>query len=157
MKQIPGFSQYSISDSGEVIKRTGLKLQDWDSNGYRMLKVMSDSGLRVTTGVHRLVALAHIGLIPKGMWVNHKNGIKHDNRAENLEITTPRENLIHSFQVLNRNRVRGEGVHTSKLTPVDVAAIRASSLSQRKLGLQFGVSQAAICHIMSGKTWKGME
>ena len=155
MKQIPGFSKYSISDSGEVIKYTGLKLQSWDSNGYRMVKPIADAtGKHVTTGIHRLVVLAHIGPIPKGMWVNHKNGIKHDNRIENLEITTPSENLIHSFRVLNRNRASGESIHTSKLTPDVVATIRASSLSQRQLGLQFGVSQVAIHNIKTHKAWK---
>lgn len=52
--------------------------------------------------VHRLVATAFISDIPEGMVINHKNGIKTDNRVENLEIVTPRENVIHAIEVLGK-------------------------------------------------------
>lgn len=49
---------------------------------------------RLWRRVHRLVADAFLGGIPKGYEVDHKNGIKTDNRLGNLRVITHRENVI---------------------------------------------------------------
>src|SRR3990167_11158931 len=46
--------------------------------------------------VHRLVADAFLGSRPPGHQINHKNGNKTDNRAENLEWVTRNENQLHA-------------------------------------------------------------
>ena len=50
-----------------------------------------------TCNVHRLVATAYFGS-NDGFVVNHKNGIKNDNRLENIEIITKYENLKHAME-----------------------------------------------------------
>jgi len=50
--------------------------------------------------VHALIAAAFIGPRPKGKQINHKNGIKNDNRPSNLEYVTPQQNIWHSTYIL---------------------------------------------------------
>lgn len=53
--------------------------------------------------VHRLVALAFIANSLGKPEVNHKNGVRFDNRADNLEWVTRSENIKHSFSELGRD------------------------------------------------------
>ena len=98
---------YSVSDHGRVKGRG----RDWshtatpryilkpspDSKGYPMVTLCHPRSTRKT---HRLVAAAFIGPCPPGLQVNHKNGVKADNRPSNLEYVTPKENIRHAIDVL---------------------------------------------------------
>lgn len=50
--------------------------------------------------VHRLVAKEFVPGFAENLVVNHKNGIRADNRPENLEWITHSENLRHGYRVL---------------------------------------------------------
>jgi len=68
--------------------------------------------------VHRMVASAFIKNQENKRTVNHKNGIKTDNRVKNLEWATYSENGLHSFLELGRKPsclgVSGKDHHSSK-------------------------------------------
>jgi hypothetical protein len=60
-------------------------------------------GKYVKMAVHRAMWEAFVGPIPKGMEINHKNLDRADNRLENLELLTHRENVQHAFDAYREN------------------------------------------------------
>lgn len=68
------------------------------STGYMQVR-LGKSGRQ---SVHRLVALEFCQGFSDELIVNHKNGVRDDNRAENLEWVTPGENIAHAFRELGR-------------------------------------------------------
>lgn len=81
-----------------------------DTCGYPMVRIRSK---RAT--VHRLVAEAFIPNIENKETVNHLNGIKHDNRVENLCWATRSENMVHAFETgLNKSIAGWESIPENK-------------------------------------------
>lgn len=103
--------------------------------------------------IHRLVAEAFIpnpGKLPE---VNHKNGDKADNRAENLEWVSPKGNMKHAVESGLMSR-KGENHKMVKLTEADVIAIRGSLLTGNALAEKYSVSIGLISMIINNKRWK---
>lgn len=101
-RKIEGFSKYSVSDTGAVRndKTRYIFKNHLLSNGYYHVTLRNDSGKPKNCIVHRLVAKAFIPNPKSKAQVNHKNGNKLDNRVENLEWMTERENSQHYWNDL---------------------------------------------------------
>ena len=112
-KNIEGFKSYQISDTGLVksLPKRGNKsnfliLKESDNGkGYKKVGLNEDGKFKQFY-IHRLVAKAFIPNPENKKTVNHKNGIKHDNRVENLEWNTYSENNFHSVNVLKRKSTK---------------------------------------------------
>jgi len=84
-------------------KQNGRILKQQKSNKGYLRVSLSLNKVRFFTGAHRLVALAFIPNPKNKLQVNHLNGIKTDNRVENLEWATNKENQLHYLKYLKNN------------------------------------------------------
>jgi len=106
-KDVKGYEGlYQVSDLGRIRslgrvcnaknnstskKRERILIQEITVFGYCRVRLFNLDGKAKHYAVHRLVAENFIGNI-EGFEINHKNEIKTDNRLENLEIVTSKEN-----------------------------------------------------------------
>jgi len=158
-KDIKGYKDYEVSSYGNVrsLKFNRIKLLTHIKDKYGYLKngIYSNGKMKKIL-VHRLVALEFIPNLKNKPQVNHINGIKTDNRVENLEWNTAKENINHA--VLNglHKSLKGVKQNGCKLTEKKVLEIRKinNSLSQKEISIKFGITQPLVSSILKNKIWK---
>lgn len=93
-RPVVGFEgYYLVSNDGQVKSAiNGKVLKLVDSHGYKFANLRKD-GKTKSIAVHRLVCMAFNGMPENdNMQVDHLNMVRSDNRPENLEWVTPKEN-----------------------------------------------------------------
>lgn len=165
-KPVVGYEEaYSVSNLGRVRlekdrwnKRAGSFLkQTRDRDGYLLVGLrLLPEDYQSMRRVSRLVLEAFEREPRPGEQANHKSGDKADNRLENLEWTTGRENVEHAIRVLGKRR-DGAFNPAAKLTEADVLALReraAGGATFTALAETFGVSVVMAKNIATGLSWK---
>jgi len=180
-RAIAGFEgRYDVSDQGRVrsycrhgpgsgtatFPRVLRHAQGVNSRGYCSARL----GDAVTREVHGLVLEAFVGPRPPGCDASHLNGIRTDNRLENLVWETRSANIQRKHEhgtMPTRERlgprhqpnkgVKGERNKQAKLTAAQVVEIRlryaAGDTVQQDLADEYGVSRASITRVLSGQHW----
>jgi predicted transcriptional regulator len=127
-----------------------------DPYGYPRL-TLAKNGKKTTRTIHPLVAGAFLGDRPEGHEVNHKYGVKDDNRVESLEWCTHLENMRHAKETGLTPCFVGENHPFALLTELKVSEIRelrASGLKLRVIAEMYGVSMSVVSGVVYGNNWK---
>lgn len=160
-KDIPGYEGvYMASNLGRIRRMydVGFKILkiSFNRKGYCRVSLTKD-GKSKGYFSHRLVAYAFIPNPENKPQVNHINGIKDDNRVENLEWNTNIENLRHALI----NGLSSDNVGTSnsnaKLKEADVISIRKDTRPVKEIATQYGMHWGTIYQIRRGEYWKHLK
>ena len=156
-KDIPDYEGlYEVSDLGKVRnKRTNrIRSLSPSGNGYVRVDLWRDKKYKSFT-VHSLVLMTFVGTRPEGFQVAHNNGLRYDNRLENLRYATMIENqadrLKHGTSTVGGNN------GNSKLDEDKVLKIRAlasKGIAQKVLAKKYNVTTATISSIVKRKRWQ---
>ena len=174
-RTIPDFPNYEASPLGNIRSKTRniktvlngkehiiyvkgqLMKGRMDVNGYIVIQLRNNKKQHKTF-IHRLVALAFIPNPENKPEVNHKNGIKHDNRLENLEWNTKKENGNHAALLGLTNK--GEKNGRCKLNTEKVIQIRQllqKGVPQLEIATIYNVSRTNISAIKVGDSWSHIK
>lgn len=149
-----------IRSNGDIISKKLNKPRKLFPNnaGYLMANYRKD-GKVYNYYIHRLVAEAFIGEIPKGMAINHKDGNKLNNDVSNLEIVTYSENIRHADKTGLRNMPTGECNAQSKLTNEEAKNLIFESMkgaTNNELADKYGLHPRYVSLIRHRKRWKNL-
>lgn len=155
---IPEYPTLVISDDGQIQGPSGRWLRPGaDGDGYLFVGIKRrGDGRHKSTKVATIVCTAFHGPRPTTRHeVAHGNGIKTDNRAENLRWATRAEN--HADKLQHGTGNRGERHRMVVLTEAQVRVIKrdlaGGQISIAALARQYGVHPSTISLIKSGKNW----
>lgn len=114
MKTISNCPSYSITVDGDIWSEKRNKyLKKTIGKGYLRV-TLYDNNVRKTFLVHRLIALAFLPNPENKKSLNHINGNGLDNRLENLEWCTQKENVIHAYKTGLKKPASGANSPRSK-------------------------------------------
>lgn len=153
---------YAVRTDGAVISRvsgTPRPLRPRLVNKYHHVTLCVD-GRKHQRSVHRLVLETFVGERPD-LVANHLNGVRTDNRLENLEWTTPSGNAqhayatgLHTISEKHRQSAREIGRQRGKLCEADIRNIRAmyhsGNTNKAALARKFKINRKSVHMILNG-------
>ena len=171
---IPGHEKtYEVSNLGQVRSLPRRLATRWGPNTGRQIPMRLKSFSKHSQGycavhmyegqvldkqyVHRLVAQAFISNPEKLPQVNHRDGDKSNNAAENLEWCSGSKNCQHAVDTQLYEMQRGEANGHAVLTESDVVMIRelaSKGMLHREIASLVNVGRKAVTKIVNRQRWK---
>lgn len=146
-KEIKNFPGYAITDDGKVISYKFKKprvMKTWlQKSGYENIKLCKENHTYHFL-IHRLVAEAFIPNPNNLPEVNHKNKIRNDNRVENLEWCSRKENLYDSYSTLSQIRNFKECLLINSKTKEIIGNFKSISAAAKYASENFGCSKSGM-------------
>ena len=161
-RPVPGFEHgYLVSNHGRVwsVSRNRAMSPQMDHDGYWYVKLCRTDG-QYRRFIHNLVANEFLGPCPRGKVVNHKDGVKANNRADNFEYVTRLYNTRHAAKL--GLMPRGARNTKTKLTEEQVRELKSLYVPHSQefgvpsLAKRYGVHPQTINLILRGVTWRGV-
>lgn len=148
-RDVVGFEDfYEVSNLGNVRRKKSKRLREINYAQIYPTITLSINGLHKTYRLHRIVAKAFLPKIEGKEHVNHKNGNKRDNRADNLEWVTQAENNLHSYRELKRRSVfEGKTPFNKKVVESDIDTyhkLNISGMTTDMIGTKYGIDGSTI-------------
>ena len=148
-KPVVGFEEYyEVSSLGNIRRKNTNRMRRIDKAQTYPTVLLSVNDKHKTYRVHRLVAKAFLPPIEGKTHVNHKNGDHYDNRVENLEWVTQKENNLHAYRVLKRKAPMAGTVAANRVVKdMDVPEmdrLNKSGMTTDAIGEIYGVCGSTI-------------
>lgn len=161
-KVLPSNPNYMVSDEGEIKSLRFKKIlhPKLNHDGYLRIQIWKGNSCRFVS-LHRLIAEAFLPQAEGATVVNHKNGIKSDNRICNLEWVTQQENIRHAWETgLSKTHKNKNGRRVLQFTRTGefVREFPSTMEVERVLGIAHGGVTEAIKRngTAGGFRWKGV-
>ncbi len=142
IKSLERLIRFGINYCCSYIKKEKIMVPTPTPKGY-YYAIFTVNGKVRHFSVHRLIANTWIPNPENKPEVNHKNGIKSDNRVLNLEWNTSEENYLHSINVLGRKPFRSDVRKEVIQVSLDGFVLNVFD-SRTQAAKEFGVGVAAI-------------
>lgn len=152
--------EYFISSEGNLKRNDSLIKSRYDRYGYKIATLWIN-GKQFTRKIHRLVAIAFIENPDNLETVNHINGIKDDNRVNNLEWLSVADNHRHGFYTglhsIGETRTAGKKVILTDAIVLEIKKLINEGHGNTAIGKKFRVSCGCIYSIRIGKSWRHIK